>query len=40
MPSLKYSLALSGLALTNGRTAMELGRGSGALAAGAGIGAV
>jgi hypothetical protein len=40
MPSLKYSFALSGLALTSGRTAMEVGLGSGALAAGAGTGAV
>ena len=40
MPSLKYSLALSGLALTSGRTAIELGLGSGARAAGAGSGAV
>ena len=40
IPSLKNSSALSGLAFTNGRTAIELGRGSGAAAAGVGVGAV
>jgi hypothetical protein len=39
-PSLKNSLALSGLAFTKGRTATELGRGSGAAAADVDVGAV
>jgi hypothetical protein len=40
IPSLKNSLAVSGLALTSGSTAIEVGRGSGARTAGTSAGAV